>query len=132
MESAFTTSPPSVRARARESSDLPAAVGPTTAMTGRSIASVWQRRVWPCTRDVAEAHLVFGSTMTYADDLDTPSEEDEFDLDAEDELDDEDEDDEEIGLALDDDDEDDDDEYDFDDDEDELDDYEDDDEDDDD
>src|ERR1700722_17754417 len=121
MESAFTTSPPSVRARARESSDLPAAVGPTTAMTGRSIASVWQRRVWPCTRDVAEAHLVFGSTMTYADDLDTPSEEDEFDLD-----------DEEIDLALDDDDEDDDDEYDFDDDEDELDDYEDDDDDDDD
>src|ERR1700722_2691671 len=114
MESAFTTSPPSVRARARESSDLPAAVGPTTALTGRSIASVWQRRVWPCTRDVAEAHLVFGSTMTYADDLDTPSEEDEIDLD------------------LDDDDEDDDDEYDFDDDEDGLDDYEDDDDDDDD
>src|ERR1700733_2740156 len=112
MESALTTSPPSVRARARESSDLPAAVGPTTAMTGRSIASVWQRRVWPCTRDVAEGHQVFGSTMTYADDLDTPSEEDEFE--SADEFDDE-----EDELDLDDAYEDEDDEYDFDEDEDE-------------
>src|SRR5262245_49145479 len=36
MESALTTSPPSASARASPRSDLPVAVGPTTATTGRA------------------------------------------------------------------------------------------------
>src|SRR5215471_12839796 len=41
MESALTTSPPSDRASRNDSPDFPAAVGPTTAITG-GMASVWQ------------------------------------------------------------------------------------------
>ena len=48
MESALTISPPSDRASRSDSPDFPAAVGPTTAITGCGMASVWQRRVCPC------------------------------------------------------------------------------------
>jgi hypothetical protein len=61
-------------------------------MTGRSIASVCQRRVCPCPREVARGHPVLGGNMTYADDLDAPVEEEEFDeddLDTDDDEDDE-------------------------------------------
>src|ERR1700722_6300444 len=69
IESALTTSPSSARASASERSDLPAAVGPTTAMTGRSMASVWQRRVSDRTRDAAGGGRRSGGSMSYGDDI---------------------------------------------------------------
>src|SRR5215469_10156523 len=80
MESAFTTSPSRACARASESSDFPTAVGPTTATTGRSMASVWQCGVCPRPRKVLGGPpRSLGVAMTYADDLETHSDEDELD-----------------------------------------------------
>src|SRR5215469_3547367 len=69
MESALMTSPSSSLASTSERSDLPTAVGPITAITGRSIASVWQRRVNPCTRDAAGEPLNLGGIMSNGDDF---------------------------------------------------------------
>ena len=61
---------------------MPDAVGPTTATTGRSIASFCQRGVPPRISAVTSiAALFLGVTMTYADDL--ASEEDELETDDE-------------------------------------------------
>src|SRR5215469_1768917 len=82
MESAFTTSPSRACARASESSDFPTAVGPTTATTGRSMASVWQCGVCPRPRKVLGGPpRSLGVAMTYADDLETHSDDDELDDD---------------------------------------------------